>query len=66
MTQTANQPKPEFRDPVARDAAHGRFLRRRGGCAVVVKPRTYNDLRPMPNNERRAAWAARYYLTQQS
>jgi hypothetical protein len=63
MTAPLRRPA-EFRNPPARDAAWGRFLARRGARQVVVRPRTFGDIRPLSNAERRAQWAARYYLVQ--
>jgi hypothetical protein len=44
-----------FRDPGAREAAWGRYYRRKGTAVVVMR-----DTRAPAPEDRRAAWAAKY------
>lgn len=52
-----------FRDPAARDAAWGRYYRKRG-LAAVQRAKSARDLRPTPGPIRRAIYETRRALAQ--
>ena len=57
----ARPPRPQFRNPVARDAAWGRYFRRMGLRAVE---RVTRRPRPTPTNaERIESWRQKYART---
>lgn len=54
--------RPTFRDPVARDAAWGRYYARQGAGRVIRRGSGFRGCKAPTNAERVSAWAARYAL----